>query len=155
MPSIEYQGMKFTGGKFFLILSLIGAIIGGGWTGYKFYDDYLDMKTKIEEYTAPDLSSYDEQIAVLKTEINSILDEITLVSDVAKDLKNDMKTDLRQMNNDIRHITEIVNDVEDRQKEDTREIFDEIKIIEDNLNLNINKALNNPLNNMSVKSKGE
>jgi MinD-like ATPase involved in chromosome partitioning or flagellar assembly len=151
MPSIEYQGMKFTGGKFFLILSLIGAIIGGGWTGYKFYDDYLDMKAKIEEYTAPDLSSYDEQIAVIKSEIDSILDEITLVSDVAKDLKNDMKTDLRQMGNDIRHITEIVNDVEDRQKEDTREIFDEIKIIEDNLNLNINKALNNPLNNMSAK----
>ena len=153
MPSIEYQGMKFTGGKFFLILSLIGAIIGGGWTGYKFYDDYLDMKAKIEEYTAPDLSSYDEQLAVIKSELDMILDEITLVSNVAKDLKNDMKTDLRQMGNDIRHITEIVNDVEDRQKEDTREIFDEIKIIEDNLNLNINKALNNPLNNMSAKSK--
>ncbi len=153
MPSIEYQGMKFTGGKFFLILSLIGAIIGGGWTGYKFYDDYLDMKAKIEEYTAPDLSSYDEQIAVIKSELDMILDEITLVSDVAKDLKNDMKTDLRQMGNDIRHITEIVNDVEDRQKEDIREIFDEIKIIEDNLNLNIDKALNNPLNDMSAKSK--
>ncbi len=153
MPSIEYQGMKFTGGKFFLILSLIGAIIGGGWTGYKFYDDYLDMKAKIEEYTAPDLSHYDEQLAVLKSELDMILDEITLVADVAKDLKTDMKADLRQMNGDIRHITEIVNDVEDRQKEDTREIFDEIKIIEDNLNLNINKALNNPLNNMSAKVK--
>ena len=153
MPSIEYQGMKFTGGKFFLILSLIGAIIGGGWTGYKFYDDYLDMKAKIKEYTAPDLSSYDEQIAVIKSELDMILDEITLVADVAKDLKNDMKTDLRQMGNDIRHITEIVNDVEDRQKEDIREIFDEIKIIEDNLNLNIDKALNNPLNDMSAKAK--
>lgn len=153
MPSIEYQGMKFSGGKFFIILSLIGAIVGGGWTGYKFYDDYLEMKAKIDEYTAPDLSSYDEQIAVLKTEIDSILDEITLVADVAKDLKNDMKTDLRSMNNDIRHITEIVNDIEDRQKEDTREIFDELKIIEDELNLSINKALNNPLNDMSAKSK--
>ena len=153
MPSIEYQGLKFSGGKFFIILSLIGAIIGGGWTGYKFYDDYLDMKAKIEEYTAPDLSSYDEQIAVIKSELDMILDEITLVADVAKDLKNDMKTDLRQMGNDIRHITEIVNDVEDSQKEDTREIFDEIKIIEDNLNLNIDKALNNPLSNMSAKGK--
>jgi MinD-like ATPase involved in chromosome partitioning or flagellar assembly len=151
MPSIEYQGMKFSGGKFFIILSLIGAIVGGGWTGYKFYDDYLDMKAKIEEYTAPDLSSYDERIAVLKAEIDSILDEITLVADVAKDLKNDMKTDLRSMNNDIRHITEIVNDIEDRQKEDTREIFDELKIIENELNLSINKALNNPLNGMSAK----
>ena len=153
MPSIEYQGMKFSGGKFFVILSLIGAIIGGGWTGYKFYDDYLDMKAKIEEYTAPDLSSYDEQIAVIESELDMILDEITLVANVANELKGDMKQDLRSMNGDIRHITEIVNDIEDRQKEDTREIFDELKIIEENLNLNINKALNNPLSGMSANSK--
>ena len=153
MPSIEYQGMKFSGGKFFIILSLIGAIVGGGWSGYKFYDDYLEMKAKINEYTAPDLSSYDEQIAVIKSELDMILDEITLVADVAKELKGDMKQDLRSMNNDIRHITTIVNDIEDRQKEDTREIFDEIKIIEDNLNLDINKALNNPLSGMSANSK--
>ena len=153
MPSIEYQGMKFSGGKFFIILSLIGAIVGGGWSGYKFYDDYLEMKAKINEYTAPDLSSYDEQIAVIKSELDMILDEITLVADVAKELKGDMKQDLRSMNNDIRHITTIVNDIEDRQKEDTREIFNEIKIIEENLNLNINKALNNPLSGMSATSK--
>jgi hypothetical protein len=153
MAEVEYQGVKFKGGKFFIILSLIGTIIGAGWTGYKFYDDYLDMKAKIQEYTAPDLSHYDEQIAVIKSELDMILDEITLVADVAKDLKSDMKADLRQMNNDIRHITEIVNDVEDRQKEDTREIFDELKIIEENLDLTINKALNNPLNNMSATVK--
>jgi MinD-like ATPase involved in chromosome partitioning or flagellar assembly len=153
MPSIEYQGMKFTGGKFFLILSLIGAIIGGGWTGYKFYDDYLDMKAKIEEYTAPDLSAYDEQIAVIKSELSMILEEVNLISEITRDMKNELKVQIREIEQDVRHITTIVNDVEDRQKEDTREIFDEIKIIEDNLNLNINKALNNPLNNMSAKSK--
>ena len=153
MPSIEYQGMKFSGGKFFVILSLIGAIVGGGWTGYKFYDDYLTMKQQVQEYTAPDLSHYDEQIAVIKSELDMILDEITLVADVANELKGDMKQDLRSMNGDIRHITEIVNDIEDRQKEDTREIFDELKLIENELNLSINKALNNPLNNMSAKTK--
>jgi hypothetical protein len=153
MPSIEYQGMKFSGGKFFVILSLIGAIVGGGWTGYKFYDDYLTMKAQVLNYTSPDLSKYDEQIAVLKSELDMILDEITLVADVAKDLKNDMKTDIRSMSNDIRHITEIVNDVEDRQKEDTREIFDELKIIEDELQLSVDKALNNPLSGMSAKTK--
>jgi len=151
--SIEYQGVKFTGGKLFLILSLIGAIIGGGWTGYKFYDDYLTMKAQVLEYTAPDLSHYDEQIAVIKSELDMILDEITLVADVAKELKGDMKQDLRSMGNDIRHITEIVNDIEDRQKEDTREIFDELKIIEDELQLSVDKALNNPLSGMSAKTK--
>ncbi len=153
MASIEYQGIKISGGKFFIILSLLGAIIGGGWTVYKFYDDYLDMKAKIEDYTAPDLSKYDEEIAVLKSELDIILDEITIISDVARDMRSDMKADLRQQANDIRHITEIVNDVEDRQKEDTREVFDELKLIEESLDLQINKALNNPLSGMSAKTK--
>ena len=153
MASIEYQGLKFSGGKFFIILSLIGAIIGGGWTGYKFYDDYLTMKAQVLEYTAPDLSHYDEQIAVIKSELDMILDEITIISDVARDMRSDMKADLRQQADDIRHITEIVNDVEDRQKEDIREIFDELKLIEDELKLSVDKALNNPLSGMSAKTK--
>ena len=111
------------------------------------------MKAQVLEYTAPDLSHYDEQIAVIKSELDMILDEITLVADVAKDLKSDMKLDIRSMSNDIRHITEIVNDVEDRQKEDTREIFDELKLIEDELKLSVDKALNNPLSGMSAKTK--
>lgn len=169
MPSIEYQGMKFTGGKFFIILSLIGTIVGGGWTGYKFYDDYLDMKQQVQEFVAPDLSGFDksielakaemdkrlelieQELEMIKTEMSMILEEVGLVASTAKELKDDLKADLRQMEGDIRHITEIVNDVEDRQKEDTREVFDELKIIEENLELKINKALNNPLSGMSAK----
>ena len=171
MPSIEYQGMKFSGGKFFIILSLIGAIVGGGWSGYKFYDDYLDMKQQVQDFVAPDLSGFDKKIALanaemdkrleliekelemIKGEMSMVLEEVQLVAGVSSELKNDLKQDLRSMNNDIRHITEIVNDIEDRQKEDTREIFDEIKIIEENLELNIDKALNNPLSGMSATSK--
>jgi len=153
MPSIEYSGMKITGGKVFAIFTLLGALGGAAWTGFTFYQDYLDMKEKITMYTEPDLSRYDEGMAVLKSEIDMILDEITLVADVAKDLKNDMKADLRQMNGDIRHITEIVNDVEDRQKEDNRELLDELKVMEQNLDLKINKALNNPLSGMSAKGQ--
>lgn len=153
MPSIEYSGMKVTGGKVFAIFTLLGALGGAAWTGFTFYQDYLDMKEKITLYTEPDLSQYDEGMAVLKSEIDMILEEITLVADVAKDLKNDMKADLRQMNGDIRHITEIVNDVEDRQKEDNRELLDELKIMEQNLDLKINKALNNPLSGVSAKGQ--
>jgi signal transduction histidine kinase len=109
------------------------------------------MKEKITLYTEPDLSQYDEGMAVLKSEINMILQEITIISDVARDMRSDMKADLRQMNGDIRHITEIVNDVEDRQKEDNRELINEMKLLEESLDLKINKALNNPLNNMSAK----
>mgnify|MGYP003134781872 CR=1 FL=1 len=151
MPSIEYAGMKVSGGKVFAILTLLGALGSGAWAVFNFYSDYLSMKEKILLYTEPDLSQYDEGMAVLKSEIDMILQEITIISDVARDMRSDMKADLRQQSGDIRHITEIVNDVEDRQKEDTREIFDELKIIEENLDLKINKALNNPLNDMSAK----
>jgi signal transduction histidine kinase len=145
--------MKVSGGKAFAILTLLGALGSGAWAVFEFWKNYQDLQQKVLEYTAPDLSHYDEQLAVLKSEIDMILDEITIVADVAKDLKNDMKADLRQMNGDIRHITEIVNDVEDRQKEDARELLDEMKLLEESLDLKIDKALNNPLNSMSAKSK--
>ena len=153
MPSIEYSGLKVSGGKAFAILTLLGALGSGAWAVFEFWKNYQDLTAKVLEYTAPDLSKYDEEIAVLKSELDIILDEITIISDVARDMRSDMKADLRQQANDIRHITEIVNDVEDRQKEDTREIFDELKLIEESLDLQINKALNNPLNNMSAKTK--
>ncbi len=153
MPSIEYSGLKVSGGKAFAILTLLGALGSGAWAVFEFWKNYQDLTTKVLEYTAPDLSHYDEQIAVIKSELDMILDEINLVASVARDLKGDMKLDLRNASNDIRHITEIVNDIEDRQKADTREIFDELKLIEESLDLQINKALNNPLSNMSAKTK--
>jgi len=142
---VEYQGMKFKGGKFFIILSLIGAIIGGGWTGYKFYDDYLDMKAKIENYTAPDLSHIDEQIAVLKSEISSVLEEVSLVNDVASQMQTTIREDLKLMKSDIRAIDKIVNDIEDRVKANEREISEDFKILEKEIDDKIKKALNNPL----------
>ena len=151
MPSIEYSGMKVSGGKVFAILTLLSPLGGAAWTGFTFYQDYLDMKEKIILYTEPDLSQYDEGIAVLKSEIDMILQEITIISDVARDMRSDMKTDLRQMNGDIRHITEVVNDVEDRQKEDNRELLNEMKLLEESLDLKIDKALNNPLSGLTSK----
>ena len=170
MPSIEYAGMKFTGGKVFAILTLLGALGSGAWATFTFYQDYLNMKEKILTYTEPDLSGFDKKIAVLesetksqmeivmqkvdglKSELDIVLEEVNLIAQVSRELKDDLKTDLRQMEGDVRHITEIVNDVEDRQKEDARELLDEMKLLEDNLDLKINKALNNPLNGMSAKN---
>ena len=153
MPSIEYSGLKVSGGKVFAIFTLLGALGGAAWTGFTFYQDYLDMREKITLYTEPDLSQYDEGMAVLKSEIDMILQEITIISDVARDMRSDMKADLRQQAEDIRHITEIVNDVEDRQKADNRELLNEMKLLEESLDLKIDKALNNPLSVMCVKSK--
>jgi len=171
MPSIEYAGLKVSGGKVFAILTLLGALGSGACATFTFYQDYLTMKEKILTYTEPDLSGFDKKIALvesettaeleligqqivgMKSELDLILDEINIVASTARELKDDLKTDLRNMEQDVRHITEIVNDVEDRQKEDTREIMDELKLIEENLELSVDKALNNPLSGMSATSK--
>jgi|TARA_B100000900_G_C20599246_1_gene724804 hypothetical protein len=142
---VEYQGMKFKGGKVFIIISLIGAIIGGGWTGYKFYDDYLQMKEKILLYTEPDLSSYDEQIAVLKSEVSMVLEEVSLVNDVATSLKNDLRDDIKTMKSDIRLQDRIIKDVETSVKDMDRQLHQDLKLLEEKLELDINKALSNPL----------
>ena len=146
---VEYQGMKFKGGKFFIILSLIGAIIGGGWSGYKFYDDYLDMKAKIESYTAPDLSNYDEQIAVLKSEISMVLEEVSLVNDVATSLKNDLRDDIKIMKSDIRLQDRIIKDIETMVKNIDRQLHEDMKLLEEQLDLDIKKALSNPLSQVN------
>ena len=128
------------------------------------------MKEKILTYTEPDLSGFDKKISLLesetkaqmeiviqkveglKSDLDIVLEEVNLIASTARELKDDLKTDLRQMEGDVRHITEIVNDVEDRQKEDARELLDELKLVEDSLDLKLNKALNNPLNSMSAKN---
>jgi len=142
---VEYQGMKFKGGKFFIILSLIGAIIGGGWTGYKFYDDYLDMKAKIEGYTAPDLSHIDEQIAVLKSEVSMILEEVSLINDVVQSQKNDLRDDIKTVKQDTRLQDRIIKDVETMVKDMDRQLHQDLKLLEEKLESDIRKALNNPL----------
>jgi hypothetical protein len=62
MAEVEYKGIKIGGNKLLLILPLIGTLGGGLWAGFEFYKDYMNMRAKIERYTAPDLSGFDRQL---------------------------------------------------------------------------------------------
>jgi len=153
------------------VLVALSTACGALYGSFEVYKRYIDMEKKINSYSAPDLSGFDKKIALvesetksqmelvsqqvegLKSELDLILSEINIVAQTAKELKDDLKTDLRMMEGDVRHITEIINDVEDRQKEDSRELIEEMKLLEDSLDLKINKALNNPLAGMSAKTK--
>ena len=156
---IDIGGIKFKGGRVFLIITILSSFIGVLWGGFEAYQRYLDMESKINSFVSPDLSGFDKKLEVLETEVNMlqseisvILDEVALVADVAKELKNDLKAD-------VRRIETIVEDVEQRVKEDSREnakdlkeVIDEIKNdmteLEDKVTKQIQKALENPLNNM-------
>ena len=138
MAELEVAGIKFRGGKIFLVLTALTTAGGGLWGGFEFYKDYLNMKEQIQNYVAPDLSEFDKNIALtkeemssktelLQTEINMLMgememmmQEIRLVSDVANELKNDLRQD-------VRRVEKIVNDVEQQTKEDSRDSAQELK----------------------------
>ena len=67
MAEVELPGgIKFKGGKIFVILTALTTAGGALWGGFEFYKDYLTMKEQIQEYVAPDLSGFDKNIAVMK-----------------------------------------------------------------------------------------
>ena len=170
MAEVSIGGVSFKGGKMFAVLLALSSAVGALYGGFEFWKKFQDMSAQIEAYTAPDLSGFDKKISLvesqtqaqieivlqkvdgLKSELEIVLEEISLISQVSRELKDDLKTDLRGVENDVRHITTIVNDVEDRQKEDYRELIDEMKLLEESLDLKIDKALNNPLSGMSAKN---
>ena len=170
MAEVSIGGISFKGGKMMAIILALSSAVGALYGGFEIYKRFQDMSAAIEAYQEPDLSGFDKKIALvesetqaqmeivlqkvdgLKSELDIVLEEINLISQVSRELKDDLKADLRSVEGDVRHITEIVNDVEDRQKEDSRELIDEMKLLEESLDLKIDKALNNPLSGMSAKN---
>tara|TARA_R100001509_G_scaffold44080_1_gene23970 strand:+ start:87 stop:599 length:513 start_codon:yes stop_codon:yes gene_type:complete len=170
VAEVSIGGVSFKGGKMMAIILALSSAVGALYGGFEMYKRFQDMSAAIEAYQEPDLSGFDKKIALvesetqaqmeivlqkvdgLKSELDIVLEEINLISQVSRELKDDLKTDLRSVEGDVRHITEIVNDVEDRQKEDSRELINEMKLLEESLDLKIDKALNNPLSGMSAKN---
>ena len=109
---VEYGGIKATGGKLFVIISLLGTLGGALWGGFEFYKDYQDMKKQITAYVAPDLSGVDKKLEVLdievtttkeliSTEINSIKDSVDEAQDTTRDIRTSMKTDINLFSDQI------------------------------------------------------
>ena len=164
----SFGGLTFKGGKIFGLLVALSTLIGGLYGAFVAYKDYTDFKEVVSAYVAPDLSGFDKridltkaemeaqneilskQVESIKGEVELILQEVALIASVVQDQKTDLKTSIRDIQQDVRHITGIVDSVEDKQKADTREIFEELKLMKEELDLQIKKALENPLNNMAV-----
>tara|TARA_R110002124_G_scaffold112174_1_gene266158 strand:+ start:21 stop:596 length:576 start_codon:yes stop_codon:yes gene_type:complete len=154
MAEMEFAGLKFKGGKIFVVLTALTTLGGGLWGGFEFYKDYLNMKEQIQNYVAPDLSEFDKNIALTKEQMESkteliqtevemimqememMMSEIRLVSDVANELKNDLRQD-------VRRVEKIVNDVEQQVKEDGRDNSKDLKIAIDTVEEDMTKLKTN------------
>ena len=174
---VEFAGVKFRGGKIFVIITALRTLGGGLYAGFEFWKDYMDMKEKIEAYTAPDLSGFDKRLSVLRADMNAlqkieqvIEDSAIATRDEARTIKNDLKAEIvrterlvesierrvKGIQDDTRKMIDKENDRNDKIRERIQSRMDglddtltsKMKALEKETSEKIKKALNNPLTGM-------
>ncbi len=157
----SFGGLKFKGNKIFGLLIALSTLVGGLYGVFVAYKDYTDFKNFIQnEYVVPDLSGFDkridlvqQEVTMLQSEMSMILEEVQLVASTAKELRDDLKSSIRQLQSDSRHIETIVDSIKNKTRDELRLFEDSIKELEADLELKIQRALENPLSGMSAKTK--
>ena len=132
---VEFAGVKFRGGKIFVIVTALSTLGGGLYAGFEFYKDYMNMREKIESYTAPDLSGFDKKLAVLKESMGVLEAKMESVVEIEKTIKQsaddsrdytkDIKRDLKD---ELHHMSKQVDDIEKRGKEAFRLVRESIEV---------------------------
>ena len=130
MAEIEAAGMKIKGGKILLILPILGTLAGGLWGGFEFYKDYMNMREKIESYTAPDLSGFDKKLAVLEQEIHGVVKEVHAEVKVIQSEFGALKVEMEAVHNYEETIKASADEARDYTKEVKRDVKDEMHHME-------------------------
>jgi hypothetical protein len=182
LAEIEYGGVKASGSKLLLVITLLGTLCGGLWGGFEFYKDYMDMKEQIQEYVAPDLSGFDKQIAIqkehqitverhmdfvseelelFKGEFAGVRDRITENTDYLRDAKHDLKDEMVRMEKNLDRIEIEVTKAEDEMRSiaesletDVRELMDEGESEQDRLKRDVRAMIDDANNRFNDKISG-
>ena len=160
MAELEFGGMKFRGNKLITVLTALSMLGGAAWGGFEFYNDYRNMKAKIDRYVAPALSGINERISVMEEQVVQAVD---YTRDIKVDLKKDILT-IEQQSDRVEKVVkqtqddidktlrevEIVSresekDVRDTMRETEKRIDEEMDSLEKKLKVQIQEALDNPL----------
>ena len=174
---VEFAGVKFRGGKIFVIITALSTLGGGLYAGFEFWKDYMDMKEQIQKYVAPDLSGFDKKLAVLRADmdalqkIEQVIEEAAIQSrDEAREIKHDLKAEIvrtekivegidrrvKGIQDDTRKMIDKENDRNDKLRERIQNRMDSLddglsskmRTLEKDMEEKIKKALKNPLAGM-------
>ena len=177
MAELEYKGIKIGGSKLLLLFPLVGTVVGGLWGGFEVYKDYMNMRSKIEKYKAPDLSTFDKKLAVLRQDMKNLKELEAIIKqsasdarDYARDIKNDLKDEIvrteklveavdrrtKTIQDDVRDMIDKENDrnstlrdrINSRMDSLDDSLSSKMKTLQEETNAKIRKALDNPLSNM-------
>ena len=127
MAEVEIAGAKIKGGKMLLLLPILGTLGGGLWGGFEFYKDYMNMRERIESYEAPDLSGFEQKLAVLHEEMESLKEMERMIKQSADDARDYTKDTKRDLKEELHHMSKQVDDVEKRGKDAFRMVRESIE----------------------------
>lgn len=155
-------GIKVTAVTAGAAFGVVSTVIGGLYGAFTVYNDYMDMKEMITSYVAPDLSGFQEQIAVMQEQMNGVEDAVLQATDYARDIRNDLKDDVSRVEDLVDRIENRVNaseadmremiDIADQRFDNKRDQLyadtdRKIQEVEQRLNMKVQLALDNPLAN--------
>jgi hypothetical protein len=173
---ISIGGYEFTPAKLMVAFTIVSGILGGLYGTFEVYKDYVGMKKKIAEYSAPDLTEFDKRISILDQKIKKAEDSVAEANGYTRDIKNDLKSDLRrnegvteqversvktaqretesemrQARKDVREDLDKarseVNAIRKEMADARREISREVEGLKKEVDSKIQKAIDNPLAN--------
>ena len=160
---IEFGGVKFKSStKIIALLTALSTLGGAIWPAFEGYPRWTAMEEKINEYVAPDLSGFQERVAVtderinsveenvntkieaLSSEVHTILETITIEVDALKELVTAAQDDARTIRNDLRADIHTVLDqiaaVDKRTRTTEQEIRSSIRTSENDIRTLIQHA---------------
>jgi len=157
---VEFAGVKFRGGKIFVIITALSTLGGGLYAGFEFWKDYVNMKEKIEKYTAPDLSGFDKRLSVLRADMTALIkheketkkiieDSAISTRDEARTIKNDLKAEIARTERIVEGIDRRVKAIQDS----TRAMIDKENTRNDTLRDRISNRMDSLDDSISNKMK--
>lgn len=143
-----------------MAIPLLSALGGTLWGAFEFYQDYMDMKAKIQKYVAPDLTQFDKRLAVIEQNQEAtgktLQDSANKTADYTRDIKNDLKQDIRRLEGVVesveraqkqssREVEQQVREVQNELRKNSRETDQAIKQVQREVDSKIQRAMDNPL----------
>ena len=140
----KYKGIKLKGSKLLLILPLLGTLGGALWAGFEGYARWVAMEKKINEYVAPDLSSFNLRLEVLEERIVSLQENVNIETSTLKELvgaaQDDARTIRTDIRNDVHEAHDQISNVDKRSRATEQDIRTSLRQTETDLRTMIDHA---------------
>jgi len=143
---VEYRGVKIRGGKLklLILLPLLGTIAGSIWAGFEGYARWIQMEEKINEYVAPDLTTFTVKLDVLEERLTSLEEtnkvEIRTVKELVGSAQSDARTIRIDLRKDINEVQDQIAGVDKRSRDMDTSIRSSLRQTETDLRTMIDHA---------------